>query len=132
MIGLDVPVVVRYIVQDDPRQSALATRLFERTLTPEDPGFITLVALLQIAWVLTGAYGVDRATIRKVVEGLLGTREIVVEDAEIVWKALRAWERSDGEFTDALIGQLLAARGCERTVTFDKVLARLPGFELLA
>jgi len=132
MIGLDTPVVVRYIVQDDPRQSALATRLFERTLTAENPGFITLVALLHIAWVLTGAYGADRGAIRKVVEGLLGTREIIVEDAEVVWKALRAWERSDGEFTDALVAQILAARGCERTVTFDKVTARLPGFELLA
>jgi predicted nucleic-acid-binding protein len=37
VIGLDTPVVVRYLAQDDPRQSALASRLFEKTLTREDP-----------------------------------------------------------------------------------------------
>jgi predicted nucleic-acid-binding protein len=131
MIGLDTPVVVRYLAQDDPRQSAIATRLFERTLTAENPGFISLLTLCQIAWVLAGAYAAERQAVRTVVEGLLGAREIVVEDAEIVWKALRAWERSQGDFSDALIAQILAARGCERTVTFDKIAARMPGFELL-
>jgi predicted nucleic-acid-binding protein len=131
MIGLDTPVVVRYLAQDDTRQSAVATRLFEKTLTRESPGFISLVTLCQIAWVLADAYGADRTTLRSVVEGLLAARQIVVEDSDLVWKALRAWERSAGDFAEALIGQILAARGCERTVTFDKVAAKLPGFELL-
>ena len=132
MIGLDTPVVVRYLAQDDARQSAIASRLFEKTLTAEHPGFISLMTLAQIAWVLADAYAADRAAIRTVVEGLLAARQVVIEDAELVWKALRAWDHSGGEFAEALISQILAARGCERTVTFDKVAARLPGFELLA
>ena len=132
MIGLDTPVVVRYLAQDDPRQSAIASRLFEKTLTRESPGFISLVTLCQIAWVLVDAYAADRAAVRTVVEGLLAARQVVIEDAELVWRALRAWERSAGDFAEALISQILAARGCERTVTFDKVAAKLPGFELLA
>jgi predicted nucleic-acid-binding protein len=131
VIGLDTPVVVRYLAQDDPRQSAIASRLFEKTLTRERPGFISLVTLCQIAWVLGDAYGADRAAVRTVVEGLLAARQVVIEDADLVWKALRAWERSAGDFSEALISQILAARGCERTVTFDKVAAKLPGFELL-
>ena len=132
MIGLDTPVVVRYLAQDDPRQSALASRLFEKTLTRERPGFISLMTLAQIAWVLADAYAADRAAVRTVVEGLLAARQVVIEDAELVWRALRAWEHSAGDFSEALISQILAARGCERTVTFDKVAAKLPGFELLA
>ena len=31
MIGLDTNVLVRYIVQDDPKQSRLATEFIERT-----------------------------------------------------------------------------------------------------
>jgi len=132
VIGLDTPVVVRYLAQDDPRQSAVASRLFEKTLTRENPGFISLVTLCQIAWVLGDAYAADRAAVRTVVEGLLAARQVVIEDAELVWRALRAWEGSAGDFSESLISQILTARGCERTVTFDKIAAKLPGFELLS
>lgn len=43
MIGLDTNVLVRYLTQDEPRQAALATRLIEKRLTPQAPGFVGLV-----------------------------------------------------------------------------------------
>ena len=90
MIGLDTNVVVRYVVQDEPRQSAAATQLMEKTLSAENPGFVALVTLCEIAWVLAECYQADRQRIRAVVEGLLGTKQILVESPELVWKALRA------------------------------------------
>ena len=51
MIGLDTNVLVRYLAQDDRRQSAAATRLIE-ALTVEDPGFIAHATLVELAWVL--------------------------------------------------------------------------------
>jgi predicted nucleic-acid-binding protein len=38
---------------------------------------------------------------------------------------------STADFSDALLGQVLVARGCEKVVTFDKAAARLASFELL-
>ncbi len=131
MIGLDTPVVVRYLAQDEPRQSAAATRLFERTLSADNPGFISLVTLCQIAWVLAECYRAERSAVESVVEGLLAAKQVVVEDADLVWRALRAWQSSSGDFSEAIIGQVLAARGCDRAVTFDRTVAKLPGFELL-
>ena len=132
MIGLDTNVLVRYLVQDDPRQSAIATRFIEGTLSAEDPGFVASVTLCEIAWVLAESYGADRKRIREVIERLLATKQLVVEQAELVWKALRAWEGVNTDFSDALIGQIAIAHGGEKTVTFDRTAARLPGFELLA
>lgn len=131
MIGLDTNVVVRYLAQDDPKQSAIATRFVEKTLTAENPGFVTTIALCEIAWVLAECYGADRKRIREVIEGLLATKQIVVEQAELVWKALRACEGVSAEFSDALISQIAAAHGGAKTVTFDRAAAKLPGFELL-
>jgi predicted nucleic-acid-binding protein len=108
VIGLDTNVIVRYIVQDDQRQAALATKLFERTLSAEDPGFITCVTLCETTWVLADCY-----------------------KAEATWKALRAWKGSSADFADALIGQVVAAQGGAKTVTFDRAAAKLAGFELL-
>jgi predicted nucleic-acid-binding protein len=131
VIGLDTNVVVRYLTQDDTRQAAAASRLFEQTLSVERPGLVSLVTLCEIVWVLADCYGADKARLGEVVEGLLASKQLVVEDAELVWKALRAWERSTADFSDALMGQTLAAKGCKRIVTFEKAAARLPGFELL-
>lgn len=131
MIGLDTNVIVRYLAQDDPRQSAAATRFIERALSPENPGFITGITLCEVAWVLAECYGADRNRIRSVVEGLLSSKQLMVDEADLVWKALRAWDVSSADFSDALIGQIVAARGGDKTVTFDRAAAKLQGFELL-
>ena len=131
MIGLDTNVVIRYVTQDDPRQAAAASRLFENVLSVEQPGFVSLITLSEIAWVLAECYEAGKPRIVAVIETLLGSRQVVVEESELAWKAVRAWGKSTADFSDALLGQVFVARGCERAVTFDKSAARLPGFELL-
>ncbi|HET9580687.1 MAG TPA: type II toxin-antitoxin system VapC family toxin [Usitatibacter sp.] len=132
MIGLDTNVIVRYVAQDDVKQAAAATRLFERVLSVDRPGFVSLITLCEIARVLADCYAADKPRIRAVFEGLLSSRQILVEDTEIVWRTLRTWEGSAADFSDVLVGQISAARGCEKVVTFDKAAAKLRGFELLA
>jgi predicted nucleic-acid-binding protein len=132
VIGLDTNVVIRYLAQDDAKQSPIASRLFEHVLSVERPGVISLVTLCEIAWVLAESYDAGKAGIGTVIEGLLGSRQIVIDEAELVWKALRAWQSSSADFSDAVIGEILRVRGCTKVVTFDKAAARLPGFELLA
>ena len=131
MIGLDTNVIVRYIAQDDPRQSSAATRLMEKTLSVDEPGFVALVTMCEIAWVLSECYGADRARIGSVLRGLLETRQIVVESAELAWRALRAWEGSAADFSDALIAEVAVAAGASKVLTFDKAAAKLPSFALL-
>lgn len=76
MIGIDTNVLVRYLAQDDAAQSPAATRIVEG-LTPERPGFVSLVAVVETVWVLTRAYGMRREDIADVLEGLFRAREIV-------------------------------------------------------
>ncbi len=52
MIGLDTHVLVRYRAQDDAIQSPQATEMIERRLTEENPGFISLVTMVETVWVL--------------------------------------------------------------------------------
>ena len=132
MIGLDTNVIIRYVAQDEARQSAAATRLMEKSLSAESPGFVTLVTMCEIAWVLAECYAADRERIRSVLAGLLETRQIVVESAELVWRALRSWEGSAADFSDALIGEVALAAGAAKVLTFDKAAAKLASFELLA
>lgn len=52
MIGLDTNILVRYLAQDDPLQSPIATEIVEFSVTEENPGFISVVAMVETVWVL--------------------------------------------------------------------------------
>jgi predicted nucleic-acid-binding protein len=77
-------------------------------------------------------YGLDRGQLIAALEGLLCTKELVVDRAEIVWKALRIFQTASVDFADCLIEHSAAAVGCERTMTFDRGAAKSAGMTLLA
>ena len=130
MIGLDTNVLVRYIMQDDVRQSPLADRLIE-SLTVEAPGFISLVTVIELVWVLSSAYDLTDTRIAEGLETLLRTREIRVDQAETVWKALRNFQGTRADFADCLIAQTGRMAGCQTTMTFDREAAILDGMTRL-
>ena len=130
MIGLDTNVLVRYIMQDDARQAPLATRLME-SLSVAAPGFVPLVSVVELAWVLSSAYELDRSQLVAALEGLLRTKEIVVERAEIVWKAVRLLQSTHADFADCLIVRSAASAGCKSTVTFDRGAVKGCGMRLV-
>ena len=79
MIGLDTNVLARYLAQDDPVQSPQATELIERQLTEENPGFLSVVAMVETAWVLDRAYGLAADEIAAAIERTLQADVLVVE-----------------------------------------------------
>jgi predicted nucleic-acid-binding protein len=131
MIGLDTNVLVRYLVQDDPIQSPKATALIERTLTEQDPGFISIVVIAETAWVLDRVYGASEAEIATAIERTLQSDVLVVEHEREVFTAMVTLKDGSGSFADALIAALGARAGCARTLTFDRQAARLADFALL-
>ena len=130
MIGLDTNVLVRYLTQDDPSQARLATELIERRLSEQDPGFISVVAMVETAWVLERAYGLRAAEVAAVIERVLQAAELVVQDEQEVFTAMVALKEGRGSFADALIGAFGQRAGCTFTATFDRKALRLPGFAL--
>jgi predicted nucleic-acid-binding protein len=127
MIGLDTNVLVRYLAQDDPVQSPQATEAIER-LTENDPGFISVVAMVETVWVLDRAYGLGPLEIAATIEHLLQADVLMVDCEQEVFAAMIALKEGQGSFADTLIAALGARAGCRHTVTFDRKALRLPGF----
>jgi len=123
VIGLDTNVVVRYIMQDEPKQGAQATRLFA-SFTPEQPGFVPLIAMVELTWVLSSCFGLPRHDIARALEGLLRAKEVVVENAALVARALRTYRGGSSDFADCIIERSAHAAGCRQTMTFDKAAAK--------
>jgi predicted nucleic-acid-binding protein len=130
MIGLDTNILVRYLAQDDPVQSPVATDVFELRLTEENPGFISVVAMVETVWVLGRAYDLAHNEIAAAIERVLQADTLVVEHEQEVFTAMIALKDGAGSFADALIGALGAKAGCTMTLTFDKAALRISGFHL--
>jgi len=130
MIGLDTNVLVRYLTQDDPIQSLKATEIIDRRLTEGNPGFVSIVAMVETVWVLDRAYNLAAHEIAAAVEGMLQADVLVVEYEQEVFTAMIALKEGQGSFADAIIAALGAKAGCSCTLTFDHKALRLPGFEL--
>lgn len=130
MIGLDTNVLVRYVAQDDPKQSPKASRLIE-SLTADAPGYVGIVSVIELVWVLTGCYSLTRDEIGEVLETLLRTKEIVVAQADTVWKALRLFKDGKADFADCMIEESANEAGCSYTATFDRDAAKYCGMKLI-
>jgi len=120
-------VLVRYIAQDDAVQSAQATDLIERECSAQAPGFIGVVALVELVWVSESCYGATRTQVAEIVRRILSIRQLVVQEAELVWKALRRFESGEADFSDCMIERTAAAAGCSMTMTFDQNAAATAG-----
>jgi len=130
MIGLDTNILVRYITQDDAAQSRKANTLIE-SLTEATPGFVALVSVVELVWVLQGSYHSNKKEIITVLDTLLRTKGLVVEDADVVWQALRRFAGSSSDFADCLIERCNHAAGCDYTATFDRTAAKSAGMQML-
>ena len=131
MIGLDTNVLLRYLVQGDPAQSLRATEIIARRLTEEEPGFVSLVTILEVVWVLKSLYKRSRQEIANDIEMVLAAATFEVQNEQEVYHAIVAFRSGTGTFEDALIGSLGIWRGCSVTLTFDeKAAQKLHGFAL--
>ncbi|MGH8469687.1 MAG: PIN domain-containing protein [Gammaproteobacteria bacterium] len=130
MIGIDTNVLVRYIAQDDDAQASRATAFIENECSASTPGFVGHVVLVEVVWVSESCYGAARDEIVEIVRRILSIKQLVVQDADTAWKALRLFEAGTADFADYVIERSAKAAGCKLTVTFDKK-ASSTGMELL-
>ena len=131
MIGLDTNVLVRYLTQDEPTQAAIANDLIENRLSADAPGFISAIVLVELVWVLEGAYSCDRAAISAILSRILRAKLLRVENAEVTWQAARMFSDGRGDFADCMIERAANANGCSATLTFDKTAMKHAGMRLL-
>jgi predicted nucleic-acid-binding protein len=132
MIGLDTNVLVRVLVADDPKQTALAEQLLRKMSESGEVCLISDPVLCETEWVLDRVYRVSRAEILATFENLLSRQNLFsFENPAVMRKALDAYQKGKADFSDFLIGVKAAAGGARTTFTFDRALARQQGFSIL-
>ena len=111
MQTLDTNVIVRLLVGDDPRQTPIAEQAFLEAIASGGV-YLPDVVLAEVAWVLRG-YGLERQVRHGLLERLVRTRGVVVDDIDGVIDALEHF-RQDGDLADQLILARAASNGANR------------------
>ncbi|HEV7276441.1 MAG TPA: type II toxin-antitoxin system VapC family toxin [Devosiaceae bacterium] len=132
MIGVDTNVLVRLFVGETSRETKAALDFLAQR-SGEDPAFVSVVVLVEFAWVLKRVYGRSPAEVLAALDNLLESANVEVERAELVESALGVAQAEGADIADCIIAALATDAGATKTMTFDKPAAkRIPGMELLA
>ena len=132
MIGIDTNVLVRYLTQDEPIQAAEATYFLETVCQPNQLGFVSLVTLVELSWVLGKSYKYDKSTLLNVLYHLFSTETLHIENEGLAWEAYWDYKNGSADFADYVLGRVNQQHGCIYTATFDQKAAKNPHFRLLS
>ena len=94
-------------------------------------GFITLVLIVELYWVLTASHGLTGQQVKQTLEVLLCTQQIIVDRADQVLRALRVFDGVKADFADCLTERTAVSAGCEQIMTFDNGAAKHVGMTLI-
>ncbi len=130
MTGLDTNILVRYLTQDDEVQSSIASEIIEHQLSATNPGFVSMVVMVELVWALDRVYELTSQEITAAIERMLQVEVLVIENEQEVFAAMISLKRGLGSFADTLIAELGTRAGCVHTLTFDNKASRLNGFRL--
>jgi predicted nucleic-acid-binding protein len=140
MIAIDANVLLRYLLDDDVKQSKKASAI----ITGSENVLITDIVLTETIWTLKGRkYKLDKESIIKVINTLFAEPNIIFEDGQTVWRALSDYtnaksikvgnKRKEADFPDALIvnkAQYVANKlndELDGVYTFDVASQEIPG-----
>ena len=129
MRTLDTNVVVRLLIGDDPQQTPIAEQAFLEAIASGGV-YLPDVVLAEVAWVLRG-YELERGTRYQLLERLVRTRGVVVDDIDAVIDALEQF-RLGGDLADQLILARATNTGALPVLSFDRRFAASEGVELLS
>lgn len=127
MPAVDTNVVIRIIQDDDESQRRKAIK----TLTEEN-GWISLLVLLEVTWVLGTLYDYEHTKIQTAIKRLLQSDLFVVENPIAAGRALARYEEKPSlGFADCLILEYAVSHNKQPLLTFDRDLAKSDGAKQL-
>lgn len=131
MVGIDTNVLVRFVVQDDKKQAAVASELIEHGCSAANPAIICLIVLCEFVWVLSSAYEYSQEQIASALKQILVTECFAIEKHGLAWSAMLDYSSGFGDYADCLIARANELNGAETTFTFDRRASRNKRFTLL-
>ncbi len=131
MPSLDTNVLVRYLVQDDARQTRIAHQFISEYADREQSLFISNSVILETEWVLRSSYGFPKESYIDVLVQLLETKEMAFPDETSLELALFFYRENNIDFAGSLHAATVHVNQMLPLVTFDRRATKISGVESL-
>jgi predicted nucleic-acid-binding protein len=131
MAALDTNVILRFLLQDDPVQSAAATRLIQQAKDTGEALHVPVSVALELEWVLRSRFKLGKPALLQTFAALLQTLELEFEAEGALEWALSEFENSSADFSDCMHAALAWQAGRQPLWTFDKAASAFQGAKLL-
>ena len=126
MRAVDTNVLVRLVTRDDARQVTAAETFVAKG------AWVSHVVLAEATWVLSAVYDLDATEIATAVEMLLGHKDLILQESDVVAAALRHFRRRPAlGFSDCLVLEAARKAGNLPLGTFDRERGKLDGAQRL-
>ena len=127
---VDTSVILRILIKDDALKAKAAVNLLKSAGEKGLILYLLPVAVLETVWVLEKVYAFPRKEVREVVEAILNTPELKVEQEAVFRKALKTYVEKNIKFADAVMGYWGLDKGYTTVFTYDeKDFKRIEGLE---
>ncbi len=130
MPSLDTNVLVRYVVQDDSGQLAVARRLIKRCVSEGQSLFVPVTVTLELEWVLRAGFGYGKDDVLQVLADLFSAAELSFQSERSLEVALQLYREGTADFADCLHIALATEAGELPLWTFDRRAAKVVGAQL--
>ena len=121
---LDTNIFVRFFVQDIEDQFQKARNIFTRIEKGELLGFVSVLVINEIIWILDSYYEIERKVYIPLLLNILALKNIKILEIgkEVIMKVLERMEKQKVDFTDIYLSAIATNR---EIISFDKDFEKL-------
>ena len=123
-IIVDANVIIRFLLNDHPRLSPIATSLFYKAQKKLINVYLDEVILAEVIWTLSSFYKIKKASLVESIEKFLSQDWVVSKKKDLMLKSLYIYKSSNLDYIDCWV-YVVSQDFKFKLETFDRNLKRL-------
>jgi len=113
-------VFLRYLTKDDPSKYERCRAMFKRALEGEITIATSGLVIAELIWTLLSYYKVPKAEVIEKVSVILGTKNLLIPDKNVLADALVLYARKNIDFIDAYNAVFMKYQGLREIYSYDE------------
>ncbi|MBN1960536.1 MAG: PIN domain-containing protein [Deltaproteobacteria bacterium] len=122
---IDANIIIRYLANDDKKQTKGCRTLFARLQSGQEHVELTLPVLFEVIYVLNRIYKISRIEIYKAISIILDLKTINIQGKSVLKKSIEYWSARNIDLTDCYLAALLENCKEPEIYSFDKDFDKL-------
>lgn len=117
---LDTNLLVRYLTEDDQEKADAVESLLDKASVGDCRLFIPSVVMAELVWVLESFYQMEEPLIADLLEALLNTPGLEIQENQLIRKVLEIYRSNKIDFIDAWVLAFACQKSVSRIYTYDR------------